>query len=437
MRLFVLLGLLAALAHVAGAQTTAATSPAAAHDWSGVIRQLGSPDFSRREAAQKELEQATWHDYDALQRLAAGNTDPEVIARLGPRLDLLGAQAALNPPPLSLHVTNATLAQVAQALEATPEFRILALQQDIPSRTMTANIADRSLWQILDQVNAQIPLRLGNRDRQLALVAATSPLRQLTMTEYSGVAAFPSMVEIFKGAGIQRPPEQVQYLNFFQLSYAVCVDRRIPLATMPTMEIRSAVDNHGNELIDQKRLGPRSAPHENPLPFIYYNAADLLPLADMGDTLVNVKGQVTLIVESGYVERDFAKELPVNTPIPLGSATLILTQFSVTDSPVPALGATVQVVMSWQPPPPPPGTRLGAEGGSGTRLPPPNPTLAIFDAQGHLLGKQVAPIGQGSEIRLMVPKVADSAPLKFRLSMPTRSHAFTIPFTFHDLPLPK
>src|SRR6185503_10961100 len=100
----VLIGL--AVVGVVRAQTAPAPATQDAK-WRSLIERLSSNDFAAREAAQKELDNATWRDRGVLEQLAKADIDEEAKGRFATRLLAIEEQVAVDPPPISVELKNA------------------------------------------------------------------------------------------------------------------------------------------------------------------------------------------------------------------------------------------------------------------------------------------------------------------------------------------
>ncbi len=84
--------------------------------WKEVAQKLASEKFNVREAAQKELDQATYRVRGILAELEKHSTDLEAKSRLVVQIASIDEKMATDPPPISLEVKDATLAEVCDAL---------------------------------------------------------------------------------------------------------------------------------------------------------------------------------------------------------------------------------------------------------------------------------------------------------------------------------
>jgi hypothetical protein len=157
------------------------TTPAA--DLDRIVTDLGSTDFARRDAAQRQLESLPPAQVELVRSLAAGAKDAEVKARLDARISEMEVWTLLHPPGISLNVTHATLEEVAAALgsqlgptvqvetsetprkptnlrqvgaAAAPAASQAAPAQAKPRYTLRTDKAP--FWKVMDALNRQSPL---------------------------------------------------------------------------------------------------------------------------------------------------------------------------------------------------------------------------------------------------------------------------------------
>jgi hypothetical protein len=122
-----------------------------------LIQRLGNADFAQREAAQKELDQATWRDLDLLQKAADATTDPEIKARLAARIAAISEDLAVNPSPISLELKNASLREVADALGKAVHVKFEVRDGFAPGLEprFTLSAKDQSFWEVFCELSRQ------------------------------------------------------------------------------------------------------------------------------------------------------------------------------------------------------------------------------------------------------------------------------------------
>ena len=133
----------------------------AAVDWPTLLKNRASPDYATRNAAQAQLENLPLDQYDTLKQRAAGENDPEVKAGLQAALEAMTRTKFLLSSPLSIDVRNATLADVAQALNKALNANLIAASESDGER-FTLSARQRPFWEIISQVAEQTPLRFSD-----------------------------------------------------------------------------------------------------------------------------------------------------------------------------------------------------------------------------------------------------------------------------------
>ena len=119
----------------------------------GIVKRLGDTSFAVREAAQKELEGVPVGMRETLVKLADGAVNAEVKASLVREIGLMDERMAIDPPPITLSVKDATAQEVAAALGKAVGTRF-TLAPGMPGRyTLTA--VDRPYWEIVQELGRQ------------------------------------------------------------------------------------------------------------------------------------------------------------------------------------------------------------------------------------------------------------------------------------------
>src|SRR5436190_1802573 len=81
------------------------------------VMDLGSAEFSRREAAQKQLEGLPISALEDVKKAQAEAGDAEIKARLAQVIERLEERLALNPPPMAFHVKDATINDIVYEIQ--------------------------------------------------------------------------------------------------------------------------------------------------------------------------------------------------------------------------------------------------------------------------------------------------------------------------------
>jgi hypothetical protein len=127
-----------------------------------IVKDLGSTEFAVRERAQGELAKVPREQFNALREAKKGTQDAEVKARLRVRIGELAREPLLQAPRLSVDVKDATLVEVAEALNEEMGLSFIQFAPGAATLRVTLKSQDQFLWDILRQVHEQKPMSVSN-----------------------------------------------------------------------------------------------------------------------------------------------------------------------------------------------------------------------------------------------------------------------------------
>jgi hypothetical protein len=392
-----------------GTQTATTQAQVDVSRWQPVVKQLGSEEFAVREAAQRELEKAGMKDREALKALAEGTKDAEVKARLMKRSEALEEEAAVNPPGISIDVKDASLTEVAAALNEATGAGFTAIEGSMEGVSYTLKAVDEPFWDVFMKLNQQGEFAVQSV-QGLRLRRTTGGMRRGVVSGafliYGQSLAYQRMADLQRDAGEELQPGRLT------LSFGVAVDPRVQVvAYAPVMT--SVKDDLGNELV---KAGGRAAV-VGPLgvarrQWTMVSSCEL-EIVPGGKKIVLAKGTVraTVIMAQAKVQVDDL-EKQGNTPVGIGGREVVFTKFDMKDGRL-SVSANVD------------------SAGRVAGVPEAGVALTLLDANDqtvyttNLLGNFGGTFGGQHK-----------APIKAVLTLPTKTKEIEVPFELKDLPLP-
>jgi hypothetical protein len=318
-----------------GQVPTAETAP----DPAALVRQLGAPRFSDRQAAALELERVGSLALPAL-RAARQSRDMEIKTRAQGLLLKIETTLLTQPTSVRLEFDGATLSDVALSLSRQTGFKIALNPQNLPrwknQRVTLHQSQSLSFWKAIDEVcdaaslqyNPSMQGFAGQQDQVFALtegvVRTLTPIsdqgpfrvrllgidyqRHLsyvpTGSDMGPVPAPPRPAT--RLAGQQRgrvglaQPNPIRTVQF-TAQLLVAAEPRLSLAPRGELRLREALDDHGNSLIYPGRHpqslnypGYFGAPHGA----VMETYVQLQRPADPGETIKTLRGIIPVTVSS-------------------------------------------------------------------------------------------------------------------------------------------
>ncbi len=326
----------------AAAPTSAATAPDV--DIAALIHNLGSSDFEAREAAQRQLESVGWQHRAMLAKLVETQSDAEVKARLQARLLQIDEQLAVDPPPIALHLKNASINQVAAAFGEQLGGLNVVFSPGADSLTPVTLDMEAPFWDVCaalanQGVGRTAISRIGGDNRALLSIGALRAYdRQM------GFAAVPLLLQYTQRFDAQAAPTADPLISRLAFQMTIVSDPH-------ESDIRRAVatDLGGGRSGEQFAQGdrPRRGRDGRCRPGHANGWTTSLNLAlpaqlRKGKKIVSIKGEGRLEVQvTGNAYREVADlEKHVNQPIDLGTQTINILQLEPRNG---ALSMNVQV----------------------------------------------------------------------------------------------
>lgn len=399
------------------AGTQAASRPAMeAAQLQAIVTALGSESFAERERAQKELGKAGMKDREALKALAEAATDAEVKARLLNRYEQIEEDAALNPPPISIDVKDASLAEVAAALNKAMGERMSAAGAGFTTvdngpggSTYTLKAVDEPFWDVFMKLSKQGEIQVQPY-QGLQLIRSNTGIRRGVVSGpfcvYAQSLSYQRTVDLQKDVGEELQPASLM------LSYGVAIDPRVQLIAYTTPVLSSVMDDAGNELLKAGFTagGNRVSSLRRQWSFPTSIPLEIVP---GGKKIVSAKGVMrgTVMVSQQEIEvADLEKQ--GNTPIEIRGRKVTFTKFELKDGRV-AMSAASD-----------PGVR-GADGQVERT------GMTLVDAKGRTVYTGSLQGGFSGTFGGQF-----TGPIKAVLTVPTKVKEVEVPFELKDLPLP-
>lgn len=159
--------LLLAAVSLAAAQSslpsTTAPATASSQPYAALRTLLASADFSRRQFGQKQLDEISPAEMEALAAWAAQETDPEVKARLDARVDDMAGWRLTHPPPLTVDFQDASLPDIVAELNRQLGGTLVIAGRGgvgLGADTFTLAAKQQPLMAIIQELNRQSPLAI-------------------------------------------------------------------------------------------------------------------------------------------------------------------------------------------------------------------------------------------------------------------------------------
>jgi hypothetical protein len=380
----------------------AAEPPASsAQPLANLLPRLGSDDFAIRQAAQKELDAVPATQLDALRKLAAAQTDPEIRSRLETRIDDILVHQVLDQPPLSLHVQHVPLSalciQINAALGPPPRAGqwITTQTPDVDAQVWTLDIDRAPFWEVM-------------RRAELGDVTPFNP-GALLVAPHGGRVFNVGYVGVLASASAVGAPG----VTTFGLNTRVFLDPRCPALLAAPIQWTDIRDDKGNAL-QVRPPGPirDPAPLFQPLGKWRY---DMLSLPDASARAVaSAKGAVRITVPLGtqHLEIDDV-EKHIKEPIMTGLGALTIVEIGPPDT------GSIHLKIA-----PVPGVVPDTTFG----LPP----LLRVQFSG---GKRSRPCDVTSSEEYLLFTVRDAGPVKLTIDGPAKIKEVTLPVELKDIPI--
>ena len=409
------------------APSTATTQPLADDSarWQGIAQQLGADDFAQRDAAQKQLETAGPAQLELLRRIAAETKNPEIEARLTIRIANIEDEIAVNPPPISLELNNATTADTADALSKALGVHIgpwppQRFNGDRNRFMISAH--NKPFWDVFIDLSRQHEITIRNMGSGIVLMAG-SDQKMRNAIILGPVVIVPQSVTRQRIANLQNDPTDQLSPETMNFASGVAIDPRLHIVKFALPEFTSVVDNTGNVLFQQDKpsnqlqnIGGWFAP------FLPLNVLLHIP-EKQGNRIASAKGLIHFVAQTKAATVEITDaEKHVGEDVAVGNRKFNLTRFTVTQD-----ANNTSIVLGLTSP----RTRLGPNPNRMRNQSGPVTTLSVLDSTGAVAFTGDATNGMGASVGGNY-----TGPYTLRFSTPTRTHEVSIPFELKDLPLP-
>jgi len=445
------LQILAAVVVVSGSllgmgQTVPATQPkVAAGELQKLVGELGAGDFGVREAAQKKLKQVPAAQRDEVAGLMEKATDPEVKDRLQAVVQWMDECIALDPPGISLDVKEATATQVMEKLNKAVggSFVVPAFDTDV----FTLRAENRPFWEVMKELSDQHALWPGTPDG-----------RAMVQTPFV-------RTQVDRGVLVGVRDVRVMPNSMVRATVVAAIDPRVVVLALSPVEVAAAHDDQGHELavqpdstVNAARLRVQSANGATRFMQrdVQFKAAD-----GLGKSM-SFQGKITLtaqVAETSVTIADAGKH--VNEPTAVGESKVTLGEMMHGAAGVKRVGLLVQIMPkdAAGDTPAVPNVEITDNGFSMRGGLSSSGGTLVFDNEGSTGGIFMGVAANGPKAHVVVTdgkgkKVADYSvpaarpttsvhvisddyqePLKYVISLPTRTVDAVVPFEFKDVPV--
>jgi hypothetical protein len=382
--------------------STAAAWAQPAPNWTDLLKRLGSPDLAVREQAQQDLHQVSPKYLPAAKHFADQATDAEVRARLQNRLAEMADELAIDPPPITLDIKNATLrvtaAALSKALGVPLEVWPPGADDSFFANRFTFKGTDQAFWDVFAALNRQHALQLqGSRLMEHGEY-------QRMMARSGPFAIFPTRITRSATIMFQQTPDKQAQPEQITLTCDILVDPRLKmLRDDARVEFTEVTDDAGNALL--KSGAGRGGDGRPYMPdFTWQHSVSLNIPHKMGKKIAVAKGLIHCQVKLAEAAVEVSNfESKFHDPITVGDQTLTFTDFEVKHE-------TISFTCS------------ASEG--------PPLELLFTDAKNASFKESVSGSLESSFGGEYV------APVTLRIAVPTKAKAIAVPFELKNLPLP-
>ncbi|MCL2647301.1 MAG: hypothetical protein FWD61_09900 [Phycisphaerales bacterium] len=238
--------------------TQAATDP----KWNDLLSRLGADDFKTRDTAQKELAKQPISERPLLKKLADQATDAEIKARLQARLAEMDEELALNPPPVSLDLKDATLREAFEELSKQTGLTIKGwpdygensrLVNQPMNQSITLHVDRQPLWVAVRKIAKQVPLLPLFADEEADLRLNVDVGNSLRMSVLSGpvLIVLNNIDRHDVAPGEMAADAKTQ--NNFNANFHLAIDPRVRVYYAPRrggkIQLTEVTDDKGHSLL--------------------------------------------------------------------------------------------------------------------------------------------------------------------------------------------
>jgi hypothetical protein len=266
-------------------------------DFQAIVRDLGSSDFTVREAAQGRLNGLPMDVHDALVDQARTTGDPEVQARLRARVDEIELAQVIDPPSISLHIKNAKDEEMVKALGKAVGVPLTLYQEQREAR-YTLDVEEKPYWDVYRALALQYPVMLHATYWSNDVLAQIAKLGNAARIERHGGVTLIAAVglyeeRLFAGSRMREAPIPADSRKMSVL-FAYVVDPRIHLLEYRSPLIGSVVDESG-KVMAQRDVGTQTD-SPNLGECTWREQLDLVVPKQGGSRALSIKGEVRVLV---------------------------------------------------------------------------------------------------------------------------------------------
>jgi len=399
--------------------TQHATTRPTVPDWPRLLARLASDSFTERQAAQAELAEVSPDLLNQLEAIARNARDPELQARLLARAAQMKVYIALHPAPFSFSVKDATLSQVVAAINQSAGTRVLFPPEKTFDDKRFTLTADRlSFPDLILALNAQHPLCLDH-SRTPAVIFFAKQGR------YALADAFLAQGLIIQGQDLL--PNGKLHTVAWHFGVYFHSDPRVHIVRMErNLHLTLATDDKGTDLTGGVEVRPTIQSPSAPGTLSALNPDGwvdgdfwLQKPAENAAAITRVKGfvrmQVAVEMQHVVVE-DFEKK--INQPIPLDHGTFTVSAFD----PWQSRGMRAE----W----------TGPRGASAELPTPDAPGMIVCSIFKSIGGQRIGSfVREGFGTSDATTGGRDGGPFRLEIYLPRRTHEFTVPFEFTNIPI--
>ncbi len=407
----------------AAATAAAASAPAVPGDAfsQDLLKRLNSTDAAQKGAAQKQLAAIAgyWQQPEMLKRMAEATADAELKTLLQDRYDKLMAKQAVlditNLPPISLSVSNATLPQLAAALNEALNTTKFQTTGASAAMGYTLDVRKKPFWEVFVALCQQQTINMTS----MAGAAGTGNIRLMPggtgQRRYAidGPAiAYVSSINLQRSISLQTPNGEGPVQASLNVQMTMCVDPRITVVRYQGFTVVSATDDAGHNLA--RPGGGTTSYMSVSTPFT--QSIMLLPPDNLGKSIA-LTCETRIVAQAGEITgaiEDVQGNL--NKPVTLGNRSFRVAAFS-----APAGGAISMQISS---------TTVAAQPG----VPATRVTYNLYDSAGKAVWTG-AVAGAGS-MSMNVAAGASTGPYKLEIRAPDKTVDIPVHFELKDIPFP-
>ena len=270
-----------------------------------LVELLSHPEYAQRQAAQRRLELAPFDQFERIKGLAQSAGDPLVKDRLERVVDALEERMALEPPPISLHLKDASADEAHEALRKAVGTDMISIEifDPLQEPSYTIDADNKPLWEIIEALSRQHP-----------------PARYHNPARHGAFIFFATSARIGRWVDLRNPKRTEPYTYTMQIIGRY--DPRVPVFGAPSMHISRVVDQDDRVLFQ----GTESSAAQHSTEFGFPNAVIQFTVPPgPAARIASLRGEATFRVGVGKEQVEFPVEfgIPVTRQIGNSKATIV------------------------------------------------------------------------------------------------------------------